>query len=123
MKGQGKGNNPNSKKALEATKWKKGEVVPGGGRPKGSLSLKERMAQFVEIPVKIKMPDGSITDQSILDSIIMSLLHQAQKGNMVAVKEVFDRFYGKETQPIDIKGQEETLISMEERIKKYAKSD
>lgn len=124
MKYKGKGTNPNSKKALEPGMFKKGQKAPAkAGRPKGSLSLKERMERFVELKIKVKMPDGSIKDQAILDSIIMSMLSQAQQGNMVAVKEVFDRFYGKQVQPIDVTNKEDSTTDIEERIKKYAKPD
>ncbi len=102
MKGKGKGTNPNSKKALEPTKWKKGQAVPGAGRPKGALSLKERMKKFLDIEVNVKMPGGSIQSQSVLDSILLSLMSQAQKGNMMAIKEVLDRNFGKEPEKIEI---------------------
>lgn len=98
----GKGSNPNSKKALEATKWKPGEAVPGAGRPKGSLSFKERLNKYLELDIKIKMPDGSIQDKSVLDGIILSLLSQAQKGNIIAIREVFDRGFGKEPENMNI---------------------
>lgn len=103
-KGIGKGQHPNSKKALIPTQTKKGGPThPGVGRPKGSLSLKERMSKFLDLDVKVKMPNGSIKDQTVLDSIILSLLHQAQKGNIQAVKEVLERNFGKEDQGINVK--------------------
>ena len=91
---KGKGNNPNSKAALKS--YKKGVSGNPSGRPKGSLSLKERMAKFLEIDIQVKMPNGSIQSQTMMDSILLSLLAQAQKGNLVAIKEVLDRNFGKE---------------------------
>lgn len=104
-KGIGKGNNPNSKKAL--TKRVKGAPpVPGAGRPKGSLSLKERLSKFSNIEIPVKMPNGTVENQTIIDSIILSLLAQAQKGNLFAIKEVLDRHFGKEPEKLDIEDNE-----------------
>jgi hypothetical protein len=102
VKTKGKGTNPNSKAALEPTKWKKGFCPPGAGRPLGALSLKDRMRKYLELDIKMKMPDGSIQDKSVLDGIILSLLSQAQKGNIKAIQEVFDRNFGKEADVINI---------------------
>jgi hypothetical protein len=105
----GRGYAEGSLKALEPTKFKKGETIPGPGRPKGSLSLKDKMKQFLDLDVKIKMPDGTIQDKSVLESIILSLLSQAQKGNIRAIQEVLDRNFGKEPDVIE--------ISHEDRLK------
>lgn len=123
MKVKGKGQHPNSKQALEKTKWKKGQAVPGAGRPKGALSLKERLLKFGDLNFPIKMPDGSIKDQTLLDAVVVSLYKKGCLGDVPAIKEIFERVYGKETQSFDIMTSEkiESTISMEERIKKYAK--
>jgi hypothetical protein len=103
-KGKGKGSNPNSVKALQPTMIKKGSSAPAGaGRPKGSHSLKERLQKYLDLDIKIKMPDGTIQDKSVLDGIILSLLSQAQKGNIRAIQEVFDRNFGKEADVLNIK--------------------
>jgi hypothetical protein len=122
---KGKGKHPNCVAARKKHEFKKGEPVPKGGRPKGSLSLKERMDKFMHLEIKVKMPDGSVTKQEIADSIAMSLITQAQKGNIAAIKELLDRYYGKEILPINMMTQEkeEVIISIEERIRKYAKHD
>lgn len=122
-KGKGKGSNPNSKKALEPTKWKKGQAVPGAGRPKGSLGIKERLARFMEMPITGTLPDGTQGKMTVADTIALSLIAKSQLGDVPAIREIFDRYFGKETQPIDLTAKEETIVSMEERIKKYAKSD
>jgi len=103
-KGKGKGSNPNSIKALEPTMIKKGQSPsPLSGRPKGSHSLKERLQKYLDLDIKIKMPDGTVQDKSVLDGIILSLLSQAQKGNIRAIQEVFDRNFGKEAEVLNIK--------------------
>lgn len=104
-----RGRSPGSQAALKATQCKKGEHPPGAGRPKGSLSLKDRMNRYLDLDIKIKMPDGSIQDKSVLDSIILSLLNKAQKGDVRAIQEVFDRNFGKETENINLMSHEDWL--------------
>jgi hypothetical protein len=103
VKGAGKGSHPNSKKALAQYMCKKGEQPPGAGRKKGTLSLKERLNKFLDLDVKIKMPSGKVEDREILDGIILSLLSQAQKGNVQAIREVFDRGFGKEADVVMVR--------------------
>lgn len=119
---KGKGKHPNSIIARKGNEFGLGKPpAKSPGRPIGSVSLKERMEQFLKLDIPVKMPDGTVRDKPMIDGIIMSLLAQAHKGNIVALKEVFDRFYGKETQPVDVMTpqKEQTVIAIEERIKKY----
>src|SRR5271163_2882944 len=124
MEGKGRGSNPNSQKNLTKGMFKKGhKPPPTSGRPKGSISLKDRLAHFMEREVEGKDFDGTTQKMAIADNVVLALLARAIMGDVPAIKEIFDRYYGKETQPIDLMTQEkeETLISMEERIKKYVK--
>ena len=47
-----------------------------------------------QVTVKVPMPTREV--------IIQALLRQAAKGNLLAIKEVFDRTEGKATQPIEM---------------------
>ena len=100
-----KGMHPNSLKALEATKWKKGKT-PTGGRPKGALSLKERMDKYINLETKVVMPDGTITDKEVMDSIVLALLAKARKGDVPAAKEILDRYYGKQSDKLELTGKD-----------------
>lgn len=125
-KGKGKGSNPNSLKNLEATKKKPGErAYPGAGRPKGSISLRERLGKYLEMEVPEQMPNGSFQKIPMIESIILAMLAKGKLGDMTAIKETLDRYYGKEVQPtLDLSPEkEETIINIEERIRKYAKHD
>ncbi len=106
---KGKGKHPNCVAARKKTEFKKGGPVPKGGRPKGSISLKERMAKFLVLPIKVKMPNGTVQDQEMMDAIILSLIAQAQKGNMMAIKEVLERNFGKETENVNVTNFEDML--------------
>ncbi len=119
-KGIGKGCHPNSKKALEATQVKKGGPAhPGAGRPRGSLSLKERMDKFATINIPVEMPDGTISNEEMLDAILFTLFLKAQKGDTQAIKEVLDRKFGKEPEKIEIDDKE--LRKSVEEIKDASK--
>lgn len=107
---KGKGRHPNS---LANLKPLKPGHPPMGGRPKGALSLKERMAKFIDLNTKVKMPDGTITDATVMEGIILSLLAQASKGNIQAIKEVLDRNYGKEADKVELTGSDGQPIAIE----------
>lgn len=101
---KGKGQHPNSKKALEPTIFKKGHPgAPGCGRPKGALNLRDRMQHYLDIKIEVKSPDGKIIkDKTVLDSIIVSLLNKAQQGDVKAIQETFDRGFGKEVENLNV---------------------
>lgn len=110
----GRGQHPNSKKALELGMFKKGQKPPAtSGRPKGSLSFKERAQKFLDIETKYKMPDGSFTDQTLLDGAILSLIAQANKGNVPALKELLERVFGKEVEKVELTGSDGQPIAIE----------
>lgn len=104
-----KGVSPNSLKNLK--KFEKGN--PGGGRPKGSLSLKERMDKYIDLDTKVVMPDGTITDKSVMDSIVLALLSKARKGDVPAAKEILDRYYGKEAEKVELTGRDGKPLEIE----------
>lgn len=91
----------------------------GKGRPKGSIDFKKRMQKFLDLEVKIKLPDGRIEDKTVLDQIIMSLLAKAAKGNLIAIREVLDRVYGKADQKIEVEntnGFGDTTAGFDQRL-------
>lgn len=105
-KGKGSGSNPNSKKHLIPNR---GQGVPNAGRA-GSLNVKTRLASLLEHELSLKMPDGKpIKDARLLDSILVSMIQQAIKGNTKAAALVLDRAYGKEETAIKVavEGEEE----------------
>lgn len=107
------GTHPNSLKALEPTKWKKGQKPPGAGRPKGSLSLKARFEKYMDVEVKVKKPDGSVMDAPAIEAICLAIMSQAAKGNVKAASLLFDRVYGKESQKLELTGKDGDPIEFE----------
>lgn len=105
QKVKGKGNHPNSLKNLKS--FEPGNVpLPNAHRPKGSLSFKERAAKFLDLTQQVKMPNGGFQDQSLLDGAILSLIAQAHKGNVPALKELFERVFGKEAEKLEVTGKD-----------------
>ncbi len=112
---KGSGNNPNSRKALIPGQVKKGgPAKPGAGRPEGSISAKTYFNKFISIEVPVKMPNGKIENKTIMESIFLSLLHQAQKGNLMAIKEVLDRNFGKEPDNVNVYSHEDALKELDD---------
>lgn len=108
----GKGKHPNSLKNLKPLK--PGHApLPGGGRPKGALSLKERMDKYIDLDTKVVMPDGTVTDKSVMDSIVLALLSKARKGDVPAAKEILDRYYGKEAEKVELTGRDGKPLEIE----------
>ena len=68
------------------------------GRPKGSRSLSTKLREAL-------LQYERKTGQSYQDLLIQSLLNQAiTKGDVRAIREVFDRIDGKVTQGLDLSG-------------------
>lgn len=100
-----KGKHPNSLKNLK--KFEVGHApVPGCGRPPGAISLKERMDRYIYLPTKVAMPDGTITDKEVMDSVVLALLSKARKGDVPAAKEILDRYYGKQSDKLELTGKD-----------------
>lgn len=110
-----RGCHPNSKKNLECRMQKAGQPAhsPNVGRPPGSISLKERLDRYLYLPTKVSMPDGTITDREVMDSIVLGLLSKARKGDVPAAKEVLDRYYGKQVEKVELTGSDGKPIEVE----------
>lgn len=105
-----KGAHPNSLKNLKP--YVKGKK-PTGGRPKGALSLKERMDKYINLDTKVVMPNGTVSDKSVMDSIVLALLGKARKGDVPAAKEILDRYYGKEASKVELTGSDGKPLEIE----------
>ena len=95
----------NSLKNLEKTMRKPGQPPPKPGRKPGK-TLKTLLKEYLEVDMPMVMPDGSTQNKPIIDSIIATLIRMARKGEMKAIKEVFDRFYGPVSQQVEVTGRD-----------------
>lgn len=77
----------------EKTTTKKGGKRPGAGRPKGTLASATLEAQAQrEMMVKLLSPH--------VKELFDVLLNKGKQGDVAAIKELFDRAWGKSTQAL-----------------------
>lgn len=77
---------------LDKWKWKPGESGNKTGRPRGSISLTEQLKVYLR-----RHPEA-------MSEIIHSLVKEGISGNIIAIKETFDRVDGKVAETHNIKG-------------------
>lgn len=78
--------------------FKKGH--PGGpGRPKGSISITNRLTKYLEKQIKAREPldksNQELKTFSLIDLIILRLIENALNGDIKAITTIFDRIDGK----------------------------
>jgi len=78
---------------LKQYQWKPGQSGNPSGRPNGSVSLAEQLKAALR-----RQPE-------LAESIVRALVTEAITGNMMAIKEAFDRVDGKATETHKIEGE------------------
>jgi len=104
----------------DGKKMKKGETLNPNGRPKGVRNLSTVLREMLLTEVTTIDQEGNKTVEEFQDTIIRKLLTEANKGNIQAIKEVFDRIEGKAKQDVKLSGTVETDNKHEVIFKKYA---
>lgn len=104
-----------TKKSLKNLKpFKKGN--PGGGRPKGSVSLVTILKRTLENKVSLKDPlTKQEESKTISEHLIKRFIAKALSGDMSAIKEVLERIDGKVLQKSEVttKSHEDALKELE----------
>lgn len=77
------GGNPNIK---EIGAWKPGESGNPAGKPKGTLNRKTLLQKWTTV---------ASANGTVEDDIALALIKQANKGDVAAIKEIFDGLHGK----------------------------
>jgi hypothetical protein len=78
--------------------------VPNSGRKKGTKNKKTRIREFLEMFVKFRDNEGREYKGKAIELIISSLMEKAiTQKDVPAIKEVFDRYYGKVTDKVETK--------------------
>jgi hypothetical protein len=88
------------------TPFKKGN--PGGGRPKGSVSL--------VCLIKRALDQKIDKEKTVADAIVAQLLANAMQGDMPAIKEILERIDGKVKQVNELAGDSENPININNNI-------
>lgn len=87
------------KELSNLTPFKKGN--PGGGRPKGSISIVKIVERMLNQVIKVTDPFTGIKEKKkAVEAVSATLLAKAISGDIPAIKELLDRIDGKVTQPI-----------------------
>lgn len=89
---------PKSLKNLEKARWKPGQSGNPKGKPKGTISLRERLERLSTIEVDTVLPDGSSAKREVIDDILCALIAKGRGGDVPALKEYLERLYGKEVE-------------------------
>lgn len=91
----------------KATQFKPGHKSKGA-RPigVGSLALQKKLEQYLTLDTSVVLPDGTKEKREVIDRLVLSLLQKACSGDMPAIKEVFDRYYGKIADKVELTGKD-----------------
>lgn len=83
---------------------KKGEPSRNpNGRPKGAKNRSTLLKKWLSVATTIKNPVTKEVEQiTVEDEVVLSLINQARKGNVTAIREILDTTYGKVADKIEI---------------------
>lgn len=101
--------NPNIAEYGKSTHFKPGNTTGAlGGRPvgTGTAALKAKLEKYLSLDTTVVLPDGTKAKREVIDRIVLSMLNKAAGGDMAAIKEVFDRFYGKMSDKVELTGKD-----------------
>lgn len=80
---------------------KKGEVRNPKGKPKGTKNFKTIIKEFLDVETDAMNPmSGKLEKLSVGQQVVIALLAKAKKGDVSAIKELFDRIDGKAEQKL-----------------------
>lgn len=111
-----------NEKNLRPQPWKPGQSGNPAGKPKGCRSMKTILRELLDVELDTKGENpltkekitGKLTAQEI---VAMKLIREATKGNMYAIREIFDRMDGQAEQQITVTGsasREDVLNELDE---------
>lgn len=94
------------------TQFQPGESGNPAGRPKGSRNLSTILREMLSEEVEIEI-EGKKEKCEFQEAIVKQLLRKANKGNLRAIQEIFDRVDGKAKQQVDVttKGEQITGVT------------
>jgi len=89
------------------TRFKPGHKSTGR-RPvgTGTAALQAKLEKYLNLDTDVVLPDGTRDKRSVIDATVLALLHKATRGDIPAIKELFDRHYGKLTDKVELTGKD-----------------
>lgn len=92
---------------------KRPENINREGRPVGSKNRNTILKKWIELNTKLKNPITGNEEEGIVeDKIALALLSKALKGDVIAIKEIYDTLYGKIADKSETKVQGEIIINL-----------
>jgi len=101
--------NPNIADYGQEHRFKPGNTAGvGNGRPAGTsqAALQKKLEKYLTLETPVILPDGTKTSREVIDRVVLSMLNKACGGDMPAIKEVFDRYYGKMSDKVELTGKD-----------------
>lgn len=92
--------NPNPTPPPEEHQFKPGESGNPKGKPKGTRSLSTILKEMLDEDIEV-IEGSSKTKKKFADVIVRQLMQKANKGDIKAIQEIWDRMEGKAKQTID----------------------
>lgn len=108
--------NPNIVEDGRATRWTSETAPKSPGRPEGSgpNALRTKLEQYLNLSTPVILPDGTKDKRAVIDATVLALLHKATRGDIQAIKEVFDRHYGKLADKVELTGKDGESLKIEQ---------
>lgn len=72
----------------------------------GTAALQAKLEKYLNLDTDVVLPDGTRDKRSVIDATVLALLHKATRGDIPAIKELFDRHYGKLTDKVELTGKD-----------------
>jgi len=92
---------------------KRPENINREGRPVGSKNRSTILKKWIEIATKLKNPiTGKDEFGTVEDKVTLALIERALKGDVIAIKEIYDTLYGKIADKSETKVQGEIIINL-----------
>jgi hypothetical protein len=91
--GYAKGHHPNSTKNL--TPFPPGQSGNPNGKPKGAVHLTSLLRKYINQEAEFKTPSGDKKKASLGEGIMVKLVNKALKGDIPAIRTIYDRIEGK----------------------------
>ena len=108
--------------AKSSTSWRRGQTGNPKGRPKKEHSLTDILAKYAPKKVSVRnVQTGQSFEVERREKLAQGLWDLALRGDLAAIKYVFDRIDGKPTEPVEHGGK--TVIEFDKVIDDAVRSD
>lgn len=99
------------------TQFKKGHKSKGA-RPIGTgmVALQAKLDKYLTLDTPVILPDGTKDRRAVIDAAILALAHKATRGDIAAIKELLDRYYGKTADKVELTGKDGEALKINNSV-------